>query len=1126
MPKRVLFGLLATFMILFTGFAQAGLIPVGDSTKLDMFGRSDTGLTYRLQVGDIQTLDVKTDEGDFTQLILPGFQASRVEGAPELPMMNTLIALPLGGSARVTAHNVVTRVVKLADLGIDDLIIPAQPSMPKNAGPADRPFVWDRTAYAVDKVERPLASIVPQGRLRDIDYARLEFSPVSYRPADGELEIVESAEFDVIYEGGDLAAGRKLYNTTYSPFFENLYDQLDGAKGLHDSYPDHMDGPVTMVIITPSIYEAQLADFIQWKTERGFNMVVGVIGSAEVGSTTSTIQSYIQDLYDNATTAAPAPTFVLFVGDVADCPTYSVSGDATDRPYCTMDGDYVPDIYYGRFSATNSSELQAMIDKTMMYEQYTMSDPSYLDEVTLIAGADSGYAPTHGNGQINYGTDNYFNAAHGLTANVWLYPASSGSVESAIVQTVSDGVSFINYTAHGSATSWYDPAFSQSNVNSLTNSEKYCLAVGNCCETGTYNYSECFAETWLRAADKGAIGYIGASNSTYWDEDFWWGAGSCPSGAIDGDIAYAETEMGAYDGLFHENGEALDQWYVTNGALVFSGNLAVQEAGSSRTEYYWNIYNLQGDPSLSTYIGVPDANTISIDALGSTSLTVSADVGSYIGLTQGSTLIGSAYVGSTGTAVVDFLVAPDSDQDLHMVVTAQNRQPYVEDLAMASPDIDLSVTTCSSTLEPDATDTDVLRITNTGEANSQLDFDIIYQAEDPSAKAAKNVSGSTVSCGVSEFLAGETLALDISVYNASNDAEWLTDVSITVPAGVTVNSATSLTGGSEPLDYLGATGDGVTAAWQGYDGSYGALQGSETATATLNVTFGSSLTGTQTFSWTVTGDVWGSTPHSLSGTFTMTASGPSVTVTYPDGGETLAWGMDHTVTWDHDGDLSTVKIDLSRDGGSNWENLVASTANDGSETVTLAGPSTDEALIRVSSLDETVQDVSDTAFTLYESVDWLSLDVTSGSLAQNAYQDVTLTYDATGMTEGTYTAYVLVDHNCGVSPEVVTVTMIVESETGADSPRVLTLRGNYPNPFNPATEIAFSMPRTGHATLEVVDVRGHLVRTLRDGTLAAGDHAVAWDGTDGAGRTVASGVYFARLRAEGTSMTHKMVLAK
>ncbi|HOX24244.1 MAG TPA: FlgD immunoglobulin-like domain containing protein [Candidatus Krumholzibacteria bacterium] len=71
-----------------------------------------------------------------------------------------------------------------------------------------------------------------------------------------------------------------------------------------------------------------------------------------------------------------------------------------------------------------------------------------------------------------------------------------------------------------------------------------------------------------------------------------------------------------------------------------------------------------------------------------------------------------------------------------------------------------------------------------------------------------------------------------------------------------------------------------------------------------------------------------------------------------------------------------------------------------------------------------------------------------------------------------------------------------------------------PNPPNPATVFSFALPADGHARLEIVDLRGRRVTTLRDGSLAAGPHAVAWDGRDAAGRAVAAGIYLARLSGE------------
>jgi flagellar hook assembly protein FlgD len=70
----------------------------------------------------------------------------------------------------------------------------------------------------------------------------------------------------------------------------------------------------------------------------------------------------------------------------------------------------------------------------------------------------------------------------------------------------------------------------------------------------------------------------------------------------------------------------------------------------------------------------------------------------------------------------------------------------------------------------------------------------------------------------------------------------------------------------------------------------------------------------------------------------------------------------------------------------------------------------------------------------------------------------------------------------------------------------LVLEQNRPNPFNPQTSIRFYLPAPGTVELSIYDVRGALVRRLARGEFDAGAHALAWNGTDDAGRPVASGV--------------------
>jgi len=89
------------------------------------------------------------------------------------------------------------------------------------------------------------------------------------------------------------------------------------------------------------------------------------------------------------------------------------------------------------------------------------------------------------------------------------------------------------------------------------------------------------------------------------------------------------------------------------------------------------------------------------------------------------------------------------------------------------------------------------------------------------------------------------------------------------------------------------------------------------------------------------------------------------------------------------------------------------------------------------------------------------------------------------------------------------------------------LLGAVPNPFNPSTRVAFSLPAPSVVDLAVYDARGGCVRRLvRGEAFPAGRHAIRWDGTDDSGRHVGSGVYLLRLLAGGEQQTRKAVLLK
>ena len=83
---------------------------------------------------------------------------------------------------------------------------------------------------------------------------------------------------------------------------------------------------------------------------------------------------------------------------------------------------------------------------------------------------------------------------------------------------------------------------------------------------------------------------------------------------------------------------------------------------------------------------------------------------------------------------------------------------------------------------------------------------------------------------------------------------------------------------------------------------------------------------------------------------------------------------------------------------------------------------------------------------------------------------------------------------------------------------------SYPNPFNPAATIPYELTALAHVRLEIFNLLGQPVATLLDGAQAAGVYRAFWDGTDGAGRAMAAGVYIYRLTVDGVQKTGRMTL--
>ena len=200
---------------------------------------------------------------------------------------------------------------------------------------------------------------------------------------------------------------------------------------------------------------------------------------------------------------------------------------------------------------------------------------------------------------------------------------------------------------------------------------------------------------------------------------------------------------------------------------------------------------------------------------------------------------------------------------------------------------------------------------------------------------------------------------------------------------------------------------------------------------------------------------------------------PMVNLRDPNGGEMIPRGVEFRIHWDASDDIGVVKTHIlfSTDGGLSYPDTIASGALDSLLLWQVPDFTAPDCRIKVVVLDALQNE---------------TFDVCDGSFA------------------------------------------ITEATDVDDIPIArLALEQNRPNPFNPRTEIKFSLPKEQHLTLRIYDVEGRLVNTLVDERRLAGVHRVVWSGNDNAGARVSSGLYFYRLITEdGQVMTRKMMLLK
>lgn len=250
---------------------------------------------------------VKVTEGEYLRLSADDYILGGELGAPALPVCNSLLSVPFCDGMTVEVTNAVYDTLMLPS----GRVMPLQPSRSKSDSREPKMIV-DETVYSSDVFfSRPLASVTPLGIGRDRNYAVLIWSPVSINPVSGKMVVCRSADVTVHYDGSDASATLKHFERYYTPAFStgSTLNDLFGAKAIRTTAPIRM-----VIVAAQSLQCAVLDEFADWKRQQG--MLVDLIYQAD-GTAAATTAATLQQMYDEAGDAAPAPTYLLLVGDIA-----------------------------------------------------------------------------------------------------------------------------------------------------------------------------------------------------------------------------------------------------------------------------------------------------------------------------------------------------------------------------------------------------------------------------------------------------------------------------------------------------------------------------------------------------------------------------------------------------------------------------------------------------------------------------------------------------------------------------------------------------------------------------------------------------------------------------------------
>lgn len=558
--------------------------------KVALFSASPQSIELEASLPGVQTETVWANGQAFTRLSGEGYGFPTAIGAPELPVLRQEVEIPFGASVSIELVSAEYRDISLAKLGLHS-IYPLQPAPTKQEAAKTPSFTLDTSAYT----QRGFAPASPLALgepyiVRGHRILPVEVWPAAYDAAAGVLRLYSQVTFRLQLEGADVTVTSRMAQRYASPEFDRGLSQrvLNYNQGL--PLPEAEE--TGYLIITADAYYDAILPLAALRSSRGFDVTVTRLSELP-GSTTQEIKDYIQTAYD---TWPVPPSYLLLVGDTDTIPTWigPKIETSTDLYYATMDGedDWHPDLRRGRFPVRSAEQTTFMVDKYLAYANLTGVEP-WLKTASFPATCDMTFYPVAEDTQ-NDVIESY--TQPGGWTGIFpedpqpggdkLYCITYGAANQDLIDAFNQGRWAIIYSGHGEFTGW-EMGFDPDDVRNLTNDGMFPVIVSHACMTGDFGQEEVFGETWVLQENRGALAYVGSSTLTNWPHD---------------DI----MERGYMDELFSGVQPPIDL-----GTMVDVGLAAVEKHFAGQALYYWETYNLLGDPAVRPFLQ-PDIPTFTL----------------------------------------------------------------------------------------------------------------------------------------------------------------------------------------------------------------------------------------------------------------------------------------------------------------------------------------------------------------------------------------------------------------------------------------------------------------------------------------------------------------------------------